>query len=96
MDRFASGTGPTMSVSERKRLEPEQLAKRIRKLAVDSHHAVKSPYLTAAKVTDLSREILELRNEARAASMSEIDCWLHQVQRQIEARWPAVRLTTRA
>jgi formiminotetrahydrofolate cyclodeaminase len=85
-----------MSVSEFRKIEPEQLAKRIRKLALDSHHAVKNPFVTATKMKDLSREIHELRKEARASSLSEIDCWLQHVQRQVEARWPAVRLTTRA
>jgi formiminotetrahydrofolate cyclodeaminase len=84
-----------MNVSEVNKMEPEQLAQRIRKLALDSHHAMKGPYVTAAKMKDLSSEIRELRKEARASSLSEIDCWLHHVQRQIEARWPAVRLTTR-
>ena len=85
-----------MNVSASSKIEPEQLAKRIRKLALDSHHAVKSPYVTAARMKELSREIHELRKEARASSLSEIDCWLHHVQRQVEAHWPAVRLTTRA
>jgi hypothetical protein len=95
-EQFDSGAGPTMNASECNKVEPEQLAKRIRKLAIDSHHAVKNPFVTAAKVHDLSLEIQELRKQARAASLSQIDCWLHHVQQQVEARWPAVRLTTRA
>jgi hypothetical protein len=77
-------------------VEPEQLAERIRKLVIDSHHAVNNPFVTATKMNDLSREIHELRKAARTACMSEIDCWLHRLQRQVEERFPAVRLTTRA
>jgi hypothetical protein len=95
MEQFASGAGPTMNVSERKKVEPEQLARRIRKLAIDSHNAVKNPFVTAAKLDELYREIHELRRVARAGYMSEIECWLQNVQRQVENRCPAVRLTSR-
>lgn len=95
MEQFSSEEGPTMKVSERKMVEPEQLARRIRKLAIDSHQAVKNPFVTAAKLDDLCREIRELRRVARAGYLSDIECWLQNVQRQVENRCPAVRLTTR-
>jgi hypothetical protein len=63
-------------------------------VAIDSHHAVKTPFVTVAKINDLSREIHELRKAARAAYMNEIDFWLHQLQRQVEERRRAVDLTT--
>ena len=94
MEECALGAGPTMKVAKIKKLNPEELAARIRKVAIDSHHAVKNPFVTAAKMNELFREIHELRKAARAAYMSEIDCWLHQLQRQVEDRRRAVGLTT--
>jgi hypothetical protein len=96
MEKCALGAGPTMKVLEIRKLAPEELAERIRKLAIDTHHALNDPFVTATRIDELSRRIHELRKEARAACLSQIDCWLHQVQRQVENRWPGVRLTTRA
>jgi hypothetical protein len=80
---------------ESKKTEPQELAVMIRELAVDAHRALQDPFVTAAKLADLSRRIKELRKSTRSARLSEIDCWLHQVQRRVEERWPAARLTTR-
>jgi hypothetical protein len=96
MEKCALGAGPTMKASEFKKLDPEELAERIRKLAIDTHHALNNPFVTAARIDELSRRIHELRKEARAACLSQIDCWLHHVQRQVENRWPVARLSTRA
>jgi hypothetical protein len=52
--------------------------------------------VTAGKLDELSRRIEGLRRSARSARLGEIDGWLHQVQRQVEGRRPAARLTTRA
>jgi hypothetical protein len=93
MEQFTLGAGPTMKASELKKVNPEQLAARIRKLALDSHHAMRNPFVTAAKLDELSREIRDLRKAARAAYLSEIECWLHNVQRQVEKRLPVVHLT---
>lgn len=76
--------------------DPEALAARIRELAVEVHHALNDPLVTAARLADLSRRIHQLRKAARSARLSEIDRWLHQVERRVEERWPAARLTTRA
>ena len=84
MEQFTLGAGPTMKVAKIKKVDPEELAARIRRLALDSHHAMRNPFVTAAKRDELSREIRELRKAARAAYLSEIDCWLHQFQRQVE------------
>jgi hypothetical protein len=84
-----------MKSSELKKVDPEQLAARIRRLALDSHHAMRNPFVTAAKLDELSREIRDLRKAARAAYLSEIDCWLQRVQRQVENRWSVVGVTTR-
>jgi hypothetical protein len=84
MEQCALGAGPTMKTSEFKKLAPEELAERIRKLAIDTHHALNNPFVTAARIDELSRQIHELRKEASAACLSQIDCWLHQVQRQVE------------
>jgi hypothetical protein len=83
-------------VTEFNKPDPEELAVGIRELAVDAHQALNNPLVTDAKLDDLSRRVNELRRATRSACMSEIDRWLHQVQRRIEERWPAVHLTTRA
>lgn len=76
--------------------DPEALAARIRELAVEVHQALNDPLVTAARLADLSRRIHQLRKAARSARLGEIDRWLHQVQRRVDERWPAARLTTRA
>lgn len=75
--------------------DPEALAAKIRELAVDAHHALNNPLVTAAELKELSRRINRLRRATRSARLSEIDRWLHQVQRRVEERWPAASLTTR-
>ena len=55
MEECALGVGPTMKVAKIKKLNPEELAARIRKVAIDSHHAVKNPFVTAAKMNELFR-----------------------------------------
>jgi hypothetical protein len=82
--------------TESNKPDAEELAASIRELAVDAHQALNDPLVTAAKLNDLSRRIEELRRSARSACLSEIDGWLHQVQRQVDERRPAARLTTRA
>ena len=96
IEHSASGEDPTMKATEFNKPDPEDLAVRIRELAVEAHQALNNPFETAARMNDLSRRIKELRKAARSACMSEIDRWLHQVQQRVEERWPAVRLTTRA
>ena len=81
--------------TESNKPDAEELAARIRELAVDAHHALNDPLVTAARLNDLSRRINELRKAARSARLSAIDRWLHQAQRRVEERWPAARLTTR-
>jgi hypothetical protein len=76
--------------------DPEALAAKIRELAVDANHALNDPFVTAARLADLSRRIKALRKATRSARLSEIDRWLHQVQRRVEERWQAARLTTHA
>ena len=83
-----------MKAAKIEKVDSEELAARIRKLALDSHHAMRNPFVTAAKMNELFREIHELRKAARAAYMSEIDCWLHQLQQQVEHHRRAVGLTT--
>jgi hypothetical protein len=82
--------------TEFNKLDAEELATRIRELAVDAHHALNDPLVTPAEMSELSRRVEELRKAARSARLSEIDRWLHQVQRRVEERWAAARLTTRA
>ena len=81
-----------MRADEIKKLDPAELAARIRKLAIETHHALNNQLVTAAKIDELSHQIHELRREARAACLSQIDRWLHNVQRQVENRWHAGRL----
>jgi hypothetical protein len=83
-------------LTESKKPEPQELAVMIRELAVDAHHALNNSLVMAVELKDLSRRINGLRKAARSARLSEIDRWLHQVQRRVEERWPAARLTTRA
>jgi hypothetical protein len=82
--------------TESKKPAPQELAVMIRELAVDAHHALNDPLVTAARLADLSRRIKELRKATRSVRLNEIDRWLHQVQRRVEERWPAARLTIRA
>lgn len=77
------------------RSDPAALAARIRELAVEVHRALNDPFVPAVTLAGLSRRIKELRKATRSTRLSEIDRWLHQVQRRVEERWPAARLTTR-
>ena len=90
--------GPNLQeqVTASNKPDAEELAARIRELAVDAHHALNDPFVTVARLAEQSRRINELRKAARSARLSDIDRWLHQVQRRVEERRPAARLTTRA
>lgn len=65
-------------------MDPEQLAAGIRRVAIDAHQALHNPFVTATRMNELFRQIRELRMAARASSLSEIDCWLDRLQRQVE------------
>ena len=94
--RRGRGTKLQEQVAEFKKPDAEELASRIRALAVDARDALNDPFVTVARLAELSRRINELRKAARSARLSDIDRWLHQVQRRVEERRPAARLTTRA
>ena len=85
-----------MKVTRFDKLDSERLAEASRRLAIKIHHALSNPFVTSTRVNELSRQIHELRKGAREASLGEIEGWLHRLRRQVEAHWPAVRLTTRA
>ncbi len=94
--RSGQGRNLQEQVTESNKPDAEELAARIRELAIDAHHALNDRFVTAARLADLSRRITWLRKGARSARLGEIDRWLHQVKRRVEERWPAARLTTRA
>jgi hypothetical protein len=74
MEQFASGAGPAMNLSEVNKIEPEQLAKRIRKLALDCHHAVKNPFVTSAKMNHRNRSVWQRHRFCFAGRFNPCSC----------------------
>jgi len=63
------------------------LAHRIRKLAADTHRALRSHDADPHKLIEFVRRIDELRQETQDPHLIEIDCWLRKAKDLIETRW---------
>ena len=67
-------------------LDPEELARRIRQLAIDAHRILTRPDTSIGEVSGLRRRVRVLLRETRGGlRATEIDRWLRAAQRAIEA-----------
>ena len=70
-----------------RRLDPADLANRIRKLAADTHRTLRSHDADPHELIEFARSIDELRQETQDPHLIEIDRWLRKVKDLIETRW---------
>ncbi len=68
------------------RIDPADLAHRLRSLAVDAHRTLKSRDAGMNELIELSRRIDELRAGTQDPRLIEIDRWLRKAQEMIETR----------
>jgi hypothetical protein len=72
------------------RLDPADLAHRIRKLAADTHRTLRSHDAAPHELIELTRRIDKLCQETQDPHMIEIDRWLRKAKNLIETRWRSV------
>ena len=70
-----------------RRLDPADLANRIRKLAADTHRTLRSHNADPHELIEFALSIDELRQETQDPHLIEIDRWLRKVKDLIETRW---------
>jgi hypothetical protein len=70
-----------------RRLDPADLANRIRKLAADTHRTLRSQHADPHELIEFALSIDELRHETQDPHLIEIDRWLRKVKDLIETRW---------
>ncbi len=70
-----------------RRLDPADLANRIRRLAADTHQTLRSHNAVPHELIELTRRIDELRQETQDPHLIEIDRWLRKVKDLIETGW---------
>ena len=69
------------------RLDPADLANRIRRLAEDTHQTLRSHNAVPHELIELTRRIDELRQETQDPHLIEIDRWLRKAKDLIETCW---------
>lgn len=75
--------------SDRKTLGPEEFARSVRQLAVDTHHYLSRPTTTMCEFIRLRRRFSELVLENPDSPQTEIQRWLQSARQELEARFLA-------
>jgi hypothetical protein len=86
MDQGVSVVGADGRRSERGSLDARELAREIRRLAVDAHEILNRPDAPTGELNKLRRRIEELLRVARGSRLSEIERWLRSAHRALDAR----------
>lgn len=68
------------------RLDPADLADRIRRMALDAHRTLKRHDVAPSELVELTRRIDELRQGTQETHFIEIDRWLRTARQLIESR----------
>ena len=67
-------------------LDAEELARAIRRLAIDAHQTLNQPDATASELIELRRRFRELIRAPRGSRLTEIDRWLRSANRRLDLR----------
>jgi hypothetical protein len=67
-------------------LDAKELAREIRRLAVDVHEILNRPDATAGELTALRRRFKELLRVAQGSRQSWIERWLRSADRRLDAK----------
>ena len=86
MDQDVSIVGTDGRRSQAGTLDAKELAREIRRLAVDAHEVLNRPGATTGELTKLRRRFQELLRTARGSQLTEIERWLQSAHRALDAR----------
>ena len=79
LDFSLNGNDPDM-------LDPEELARLIRRLAIETHRALKCPEISVDELTSLYRQAEALLDHTQEQRAAELHRWLRNAIRAIDAR----------
>lgn len=71
---------------DRKTLNPEEFARLVRQLAVDTHHCLSRSNTTMCEFISLRRRFGDLLGENQERQHTEVERWLRNARRTLEAR----------
>src|SRR5262249_48306511 len=86
MDEGVLGVDADTRRSEPASLDAEELAREIRRLAVEAHRSLSRPEARTGELTELRRRFQELLRVARGSQLTEIERWLWSAHRALDAR----------
>ena len=72
--------------SEPDTVDAKELARQIRRLAVEAHEILNRPDTTTGELTKLRRRFRELLRAARGSQLTAIERWLWSAHRAVDAR----------
>jgi hypothetical protein len=83
---FVSGVAAIKRGFDPRALDPEEVARRVRQLAVDAHRILNHPDTTVEELIALRRRFKELLRAGRGSQPTEIERWLRSAQQEVDAK----------